>query len=509
MQYGSSFTDYEPVTPPRRSRALAKEEVEEAAGWLAPGAAKEESSNTAQVSGKTEKKKISSETAERETGWFLKHGHTFTYACLFLFTVVLYFRPYDFYPTIVPSNIAFFIGLATLVFFLPSQLVLENTLTARPREVNLALLLCLAALVSMPLALNRAEAWATFSNDLMKAVIMFIVMVNVVRTERRLRLLLLLALAVSCFLALNALNDYRLGNFAVEGYRVQGAIGGMFRNPNDMAIHLVTIVPIAIALFFSTRNILSKGLYVACALAMMGGIVVTFSRGAFLGLAASTSVLLWKIGRRNRLAIAALVVCLLMAFVALAPATYFDRIATIGNPQKEANGSALARKAVLLRSINVALHNPVFGVGIGNFHIVSIKELVTHNAYTQVAAEMGLAAMAIYILFIVTPLRRLKQIESETFDSRRGSKFYYLAVGLQGSLIGYMVSSFFGAVAYQYYIYYLVGYAVCLRRIYAASPDAKALTEKNRAACDEDERGAVKSAAGPASASPAQGWGGH
>jgi hypothetical protein len=29
-----------------------------------------------------------------------------------------------------------------------------------------------------------------------------------------------------------------------------------------------------------------------------------------------------------------------------------------------------------------------------------------------------------------------------------------------------MVSSFFGAVAYQWYVYYLVGYAVCLHRLY-------------------------------------------
>jgi len=29
-----------------------------------------------------------------------------------------------------------------------------------------------------------------------------------------------------------------------------------------------------------------------------------------------------------------------------------------------------------------------------------------------------------------------------------------------------MVASFFGAVAYQWYVYYLVGYAICLHRLY-------------------------------------------
>jgi hypothetical protein len=36
------------------------------------------------------------------------------------------------------------------------------------------------------------------------------------------------------------------------------------------------------------------------------------------------------------------------------------------------------------------------------------------------------------------------------------------------------VSSFFASVAYQWYVYYLVGYAVALRRIYQASPEALA-----------------------------------
>jgi len=39
-------------------------------------------------------------------------------------------------------------------------------------------------------------------------------------------------------------------------------------------------------------------------------------------------------------------------------------------------------------------------------------------------------------------------------------------VGLQASLIGYMVSAFFAAVAYQWYAYYLVAFGVCLYRMY-------------------------------------------
>jgi hypothetical protein len=79
---------------------------------------------------------------------------------------------------------------------------------------------------------------------------------------------------------------------------------------------------------------------------------------------------------------------------------------------------------------------------------------------------MGIAAMVIYMMFLLAPLKRLRDIERESRGSPGRRKLYYLSIGLQASLIGYMVSSFFGAVAYQWYIYYLVAYAICLHRLF-------------------------------------------
>ncbi|MGH9901548.1 MAG: hypothetical protein ACRD68_07010, partial [Pyrinomonadaceae bacterium] len=125
--------------------------------------------------------------------------------------------------------------------------------------------------------------------------------------------------------------------------------------------------------------------------------------------------------------------------------------------------------ALLIKSVIVSVKNPVFGVGMGNFPILSIRDQVTHNSYTQVSSEMGVAALVIYIMFLLAAFKGLKRVEREAFASRHKSHFYYLAVGLQAALAGYMVSSFFGSVAYQWYVYYLVGYAVCFRRIHESS----------------------------------------
>jgi len=154
-------------------------------------------------------------------------------------------------------------------------------------------------------------------------------------------------------------------------------------------------------------------------------------------------------------------------FLALAPGNFPARIPSIFIPSLDPVGSSGARQQLLIKSVLVALRHPLLGIGMGNFPIVSIHDQVTHNAYTQVASEMGMAALVLYVLLIVSPLKRLREIEAQTYEARRTSRFfYYLSVGLQASLVGYMVSSFFASIAYLWYVYYLVGYAVCLRRMY-------------------------------------------
>ena len=143
----------------------------------------------------------------------MKQGHALSFAGLFLFTVVVYFRPYELFSWLSwASSMAFVIAVLTLLVYVPTQLGLEGNLTTRPREINLVLLLLLTGLLSIPLALNRSVAFYGF-NEFLKVVLMFIVMVNVVRTEKRLKAMLLLALITSCIVSAAAVNDYRMGIF--------------------------------------------------------------------------------------------------------------------------------------------------------------------------------------------------------------------------------------------------------------------------------------------------------
>lgn len=398
--------------------------------------------------------------------WLARNGHSLTYAGVFLFTLVLYFRPYELIPVLSGfHSIALILAVATLLIYLPTQVTVEGSITALPIEIKCILFITIWALLTIPIAKNPGLAWATFNDTFIKVVLMFIVMVNTLRTELRIKALMWLGIGVGLMLSWQAVDLYRKGEFNTDGYRVSVDFGGMFGNPNDMSIHLVIFIPIAIALGAASRNWAIKLMFFASAAVMTAGSFVTQSRGAFLGLIAVAAVLVWKLGRRHRVTTMLIASFAGMVAILLAPGNYGLRILSIFIPSLDPVGSSNERTELLLRSILVTLRNPA-GIGIGNFEIVGAHNLGTHNAFTQVSSELGWLAFGAYLIILLSPIRKLAFIERRLFAKRDSSWLYYLSIGVQASIAGYFVSSFFSSVAYHWYVYYPVAYAIGLRRIY-------------------------------------------
>lgn len=405
--------------------------------------------------------------------WIIRNGHNLTYAGLFLFTLVVYFRPYEWIPGFENfTSIALIFAVATLIIYLPTQLSTEGNFTILTTEVKCILFIVFWALLTMPIAKDPATSWKVFNETFSKIVIIFIVMVNTLRTKSRMKGLMWLSIGMGVFLSYQAIDLYRAGKFEVEGYRVNVDYGGMFGNPNDMALHLVMFAPLAVVLGIMSKNIFSKLVYFVSAGLMVGANMVTQSRGGFLGLVAIFAVLVWKLSKKARLKVILASIVVAVAIIAVAPGDYGKRVISIFDVSQDASGSHDQRRILLERSIWVTLRNPQ-GIGLGNFPIVGERNLQTHNAFTQVSAELGWLCLIAYIIFLVSPIRKLAAIERQMFARGDTSWMYYLSIGLQTCIIGYMVSSFFVSVAYQWFVYFPIAYAVCLRRIYNIEQQAK------------------------------------
>ena len=416
--------------------------------------------------------------------------YRFAFVGLLVFTLLLYMRPHEMFPEVFGafSLIRIVAILALAAYFIP-RLLSNQRLTIIPIELKMLGILFLLGVAFTPLASSPADSLEVLIDLFIKVVAIFVLMINIINTRARLRMVFALVVFCGTVLALLAINSYITGDFKmivkndgyVVGMRIFGPVGGIVGNPNDLATSLDMLLPLAIMLAFTSKGLI-RALYLACAGILAGGVVVTFSRGGFLGLLAMGAVMLWKAGRRNR-AVTAMAFLMLFGVFALAmPSGYAGRISSIFNIGEDPTGSSQGRRDLLERAVSVAIHHPLVGIGMGNFHTYSIGEQVAHNSYVETAAELGLAGLAAYLVLIFAPLRSLRKIERETVSEDPGTpvanrdvtarkEIHYISIALQAVIVAYMVCSFFGSIEYQWFLYYPVAYAIALRQIFAAGKE--------------------------------------
>jgi putative inorganic carbon (HCO3(-)) transporter len=406
--------------------------------------------------------------------------HTLAFAGLFLFTLMLYIRPQEMYPEFFGDfPLVKIVAIGTLLAYFVSAITSGERLILWSIELKMILVIAALGLIFMPIALSPEDSQEMLFDVYLKVVIIFAVMLNVLNTRGRIQSILKAVVVCGTGLAIYALYSYLGGHITVAGQgmvvRISGLVEGMFGNPNDLATGLAILVPLSVALAL-TRKGMARALYFTFTALLLAGIIVTFSRGGFLGLVAMGAVLLWKVGRRNRALTALSFFVMIGVFLAMMPGGYASRLTTILSIEEDPTGSAQARRELLERGTSLAISHPVIGLGMGNFHSYSIQEQVAHNSYLEIAAELGVAGLIAYLILIFAPIRSLRRIERETRDSQSppggagpegGHHDYYLSVALQSAFVAYLVCSFFSSIQYLWYVYYLVAYAVALRQIRA------------------------------------------
>ncbi len=415
-----------------------------------------------------------------------KNSNRLAFACLYLFTMMLYIRPNDILP-IGAFPLVKIVAILMLIAYIGAKISLGEPMTIWPLEMKMLALIVLLGIIFTPISVSPMLSIETLTDSFFKVISIFIVIINLIDTRGRLRSIMKLVVVCGTLVALGTIKSYFAGELVTDAAKsLERAAGqGFFANPNELAMALNLLLPFAVVL-----GLMSKGVkrlaYFACAGILSFGIMVSFSRGGFLGLVALGGVIMWKVGRGKRATtvLAGLVLC--CAFLVAMPSGYSDRLFTILHTQNDQTRSAQERQELFGRAVEVIMYHPVIGVGVGNFGIYSLKDKVAHNAYLEIAAELGVTGFIAYMVLIFAPLRTLKRIERETYNTRAGPggwnererETYYLSIGLQAVLVAYMVCSFFQSSQYFWYLYYIVAYTVSLKRIRSSEAITNSTTAK-------------------------------
>src|SRR6185503_19733678 len=334
-------------------------------------------------------------------------------------------RPNEAFPGLLGDfPIVKIVAVFTLFTYIASKIAAGEKLTVWPVEFKMLVMLTALGLVLIPVAQSPQDSIDLLTELFLKVVTIFMLMINLLDSRERLRSMMKLVVIAGTVLAFFAISNFVAGKFQVAdkhvGIRIAGVVGGIFENPNDLATSLCLLVPMAVALALTSVGLARIG-YSACAAMLSVAVVLTFSRGGFLGLASVAGVLLWKLARRNRALSAFGLIATLGVFLAAMPTGYSNRITSIFDSESDPTGSSQARIELLNRAAAVASGHIVVGVGMGNFHTYSIREQRAHNSFLEISAEVGVAGLIAYLVMIFAPLRSLRQIERETIGTPRHS----------------------------------------------------------------------------------------
>ncbi len=240
--------------------------------------------------------------------------------------------------------------------------------------------------------------------------------------------------------------------------RLEGVIGGVYSNPNDLAFAIVLSIPFCLAFLITTKSMLRKLAWSAGILVMLTALFLTASRAGFINLVISGSVCLWHFGIRGRryhlIVITAILGALLLA---TAGKKLMQRFEAISNETQgdSAYGSYEARKYLMVRAIEGIEHYPILGIGVDNFLSYSGDWHEVHMTYLQIAVEGGIPTLILYLLIFGRGFRNLSELGkrrdlSEDDEVFRGA--------MHSSFVGFMVGALFSPEAYHFFPYFAVAY---------------------------------------------------
>jgi O-antigen ligase len=411
----------------------------------------------------------------KKTGWGvqrLKEKRSIAYYSLVFFAFLYFMRPQDMIPFlgVLPlEKIGGGIALLALIFG-----VLPKERGKIPLELKVLLILLMHMILTIPFAYWRGGAFDAVFTKFSKGVIAGLLIGLIISSVSEMKKLLYIQAGSVAFITILSVAAHH-----TFGGRLYGIQKGILENPNDLAMNIAINFPLCMAFMFAAKGGLRKLIWAGSLIMMMYCVLITYSRSGMIALVITCLVCIWEYGvkqKRTLLLLGAGVFGVIALAVSLSTPHFIARFQSLteGNIRGSGDrGSLDAREELLKRSIFLAVHNPIFGVGPGNFPVLSGDWHVAHNSYTELAAEAGFPALFLFILLFALSFRKVDAIRKlPGYAANENIRLWTSA--LWASLAAYVVGSMFASTEYNLFPYFMVGYVCALYRIASRPVEAPA-----------------------------------
>jgi len=289
---------------------------------------------------------------------------------------------------------------------------------------------------------------------------------NLIRNGEQFRLTIILF-----FLVLFKMSFFGARTWISRGlsFRDWGIAGpsGFFSNSGEFSLLMAILAVMSIAFLMGQNRKPRKIYYLLPATAIMT-VIGASSRGGQLALLAGLLFLALTIGKIRLKPILGFGLIIYIIFLVL-PDEQKERFATIGK-----DGTSKSRLLYWEKGFEMMQDHPGLGVGhyafphyftkyyknlMENDNFLSSRQEVAHNSFIQIGSTLGYTGLLIYLwLHFLCHLqnRKVRKLLKKLNGSSDVNWLYGYSIGLDASLVTYVVGSIFMSVAFYPYIYLML-----------------------------------------------------
>ena len=396
------------------------------------------------------------------------------YFGVLMWTWIAYFSPhrFAFSPTVYYFPVAIVIAVPTLTGLLFTRDMNRRIFT---REMVVMLLLWVWLGVTLVYAANEPafaghiDAGKFMLERISKILLMTVVMALLVNSHKKLKYLYLVT-ALS--FGLLAVKGTMFGWSTGWTSRVWGPPDSFIADNNDFALALNMSLPIMFYLAQDTESRLLRVLLRVLFVAGIISVVLTYSRGGLIGLAAVLVVIAIK-SKKKLIAGVTLTACILLV-LNFAPEKWMARMQTIS----EGTQDETAHERVITWGFawNLVKDYPITGGGLEAFPDVALFQAYTperlpngykassaHSIYFQVLGETGFVGLGLFLLslaFALASTRKIRKL-SQRMPALSWLKPY--ANMVETGLIGFMISGAFLSRPYFDFFFQFIATVVIIK----------------------------------------------
>lgn len=373
---------------------------------------------------------------------------------------------------IVPTMIV--VGLCLLCFI---SLVVKSLTTKKftwrldgmgLMVIGMILIYLLASITSFA-PFKSVQIWAVY----FAFMIFYFVIINTIKTKNQLFNLLKVFALSALFVCLYGIAQYIFGWNVTQAWMdeemfedIKMRIYSTLENPNVLGEYILLTLPICISLMWTARKALSRIIYGGMSLVLALALILTFSRGCWLGIMAAAAVFItFAAGKLWGLALIALPI---VPFIM--PESIINRFTSIGDMS---DSSTSYRVYIWMGTLLMLKDFWISGIGPGTeaftqvYPFYSYNGVVAphpHNLFLQIITESGIIGLAVFLLLLFLFYKKLA-VGCQYFG--KGSKFTVIIIGIASAVVGFLLQGMFDNCFYNYRVFMIfwavmaIGIAAC------------------------------------------------